>query len=406
MRRFSPRPALSVAGACGISLLVFSVPAHAADAGTAFNPKISLVLQGTYANYSNDTPLHIPGYLLSTDTEFRPAGLSLRETELAIESNIDDMFHGFANIALDTNSDGSTKVSVEEAAINTTSLPYGLVAKIGRFYSDLGYQNHVHTHAWDFVDSPLVYRTMLGDQLSDDGGQIRWVAPLDVFLEFGGELLRGGAFPGGGDKRSGIPAKTVFAHFGNDINDSSSYRLGLSYYRVDDDARTSHDDQGTTTFAGHSGLGIFDFVYKWAPHGNPTVHNAVIQGEYFLRSERGTLSFDPGAQPIASDYRGHQSGFYIQGVYQFMPQWRAGVRYDRLGSSNDVSNPAPDTTLATLADKGNPQRYSAMVDWSHSEFSRLRLQYNRDESRVGAAADNEIFLQYIFSLGSHPAHSF
>jgi len=406
MRRTNARQAMYLAGACGISLLSCSLSARAADAGTAFNPKISLVLQGTYANYGNDGPVHIPGYILSSDTEFRPAGLSLRETELALEANVDDYFHGFANISLSNNNDGSTTVSVEEAAINTTSLPYGLVAKIGRFYSDIGYQNHVHTHAWDFVDAPLVYRTMLGDQLADDGGQLKWVAPLDVFLEFGGELTRGGRFPGGGDKRSGVPAKDVFVHYGDDFNDSSSYRLGLSYYRVDADRRSTSDDLGTTQFSGHSGLGIFDFIYKWAPHGNPTVHNAVVQGEVFVRSESGALVFDPGASPIDSDYRGHQHGFYLQGVYQFMPMWRAGVRYDRVGSSNAVSDPAPGTTLAILADHGHPQRYSAMVDWSHSEFSRLRLQYNRDQSRVGGGGDNQVFLQYIFSLGSHPAHTF
>jgi len=406
MRRNNPRQALHIAGTCGIALLSCAPAARAADAGTAFNPKISLVLQGTYANYSNDAPVHIPGFILDTDTEFRPAGLSLRETELALEANVDDYFHGFANIALDTNEDGSTTVSIEEAAINTTSLPYGFVAKIGRFYSDIGYQNHVHTHAWDFVDAPLVYRTMLGDQLNDDGGQLKWVAPVDVFLEFGGELTRGGHFPGGGDKRSGVPAKDVFVHYGDDLNDSSSYRLGLSYYHVDSDQRSTSDDLGTTDFSGHSNLGIFDFIYKWAPHGNPTVHNAVVQGEVFVRSESGALVFAPGAGAVDSDYRGHQRGFYIQGVYQFMPMWRAGVRYDRIGSTNTVSNPAPGTELEVLNDPGHPQRYSAMVDWSHSEFSRLRLQYNRDESRVGHQGDNQVFLQYIFSLGSHPAHTF
>jgi hypothetical protein len=65
------------------------------------------------------------------------------------------------------------------------------------------------------------------------------------------------------------------------------------------------------------------------------------------------------------------------------------------------------TSLATLADNGtDPQRYSVMTDFSNSEFSRFRLQYNRDQSRPGREADNQIFLQYIFSLGSHPAHQF
>ena len=68
---------------------------------------------------------------------------------------------------------------------------------------------------------------------------------------------------------------------------------------------------------------------------------------------------------------------------------------------------AAGTSLETMADKrGNPQRYSVMVDFSNSEFSRFRLQYSLDQSRPNQAVDNQIFLQYIFSLGSHPAHQF
>jgi hypothetical protein len=47
-----------------------------------------------------------------------------------------------------------------------------------------------------------------------------------------------------------------------------------------------------------------------------------------------------------------------------------------------------------------------MIDFSNSEFSRLRLQFSRDESRPGGETDNQVFLQYIFSMGSHPAHQF
>ena len=86
---------------------------------------------------------------------------------------------------------------------------------------------------------------------------------------------------------------------------------------------------------------------------------------------------------------------------------RAGARYDRLGASNALGNPAFGTSLALLADNSSkPQRYSLMADFSNSEFSRVRLQFNRDESRPGGEADNQIFAQYIFSLGSHPAHQF
>ena len=45
-----------------------------------------------------------------------------------------------------------------------------------------------------------------------------------------------------------------------------------------------------------------------------------------------------------------------------------------------------------------------MLDFSNSEFSRLRLQYNDDHS--SAVADGQVMLQYIMSLGAHGAHQF
>jgi hypothetical protein len=46
-----------------------------------------------------------------------------------------------------------------------------------------------------------------------------------------------------------------------------------------------------------------------------------------------------------------------------------------------------------------------MLDYSPSEFSRLRLQFARDKARRDEA-DNQIMLQYVMSLGSHGAHAF
>ena len=54
----------------------------------------------------------------------------------------------------------------------------------------------------------------------------------------------------------------------------------------------------------------------------------------------------------------------------------------------------------------DPTRHSAMLDWSPTEFSRLRLQLARDKSRADSPADNQVLLQYIASLGAHGAHRF
>jgi hypothetical protein len=53
----------------------------------------------------------------------------------------------------------------------------------------------------------------------------------------------------------------------------------------------------------------------------------------------------------------------------------------------------------------SPSRNTVMIDWSPSEFSRLRVQYAADKSRIGVT-DNQIIVQYILSLGAHGAHRF
>lgn len=398
------------AGLCTLaaSLPLFAqdnAPAPAAPGGNAFNPKISLILNGRYSDYSSASEADMPGFVLGPETEFAPEGFSLGETELVLEANADDKFHGWATVALE-NEDGETVVAVEEAYLNTLALPAGLALKFGRFFSDIGYQNRQHAHAWEFADAPLVYRAFLATQLRDDGLQLRWVAPTDLFVELGVELLRGAAFPGGGGSRRGADGQTAFAHFGGDAGDGGSWRAGLWHFRADaEDRRTGEDIP--TSFTGDSRTSGADLVFKWAPGGNPAQTHLVLQAEYMVRSEQGTVVSDPDGAADSSAYDGDQRGFYVQGVYQFVPRWRAGLRYDRVGADNTLDNPVPATSLELLDDDvRDPQRWSAMVDWSNSEFSRLRLQYSDDRSRPAREKDRQIVLQYIFSLGSHPAHQY
>ncbi len=385
---------------CFAAMLAAAQHAAGAAAENVFNPKISLILSGSYSHYSASGAAQTPGFLLGPETELRPAGLALGESELALEANIDHQFHGWASLGFEQE-DGETVVAVEEAYVNTLSLPAGLALKLGRFFSDIGYHNRLHAHAWDFADAPLVYRAFLANTYGDDGLQLRWVAATPLFLEFGAEALRGAAFPAGGEQRSGIGAWAAFVHLGGDAGTGGSWRVGLSHLATDADQRISGEDS-PTAFRGDSGTTIVDAVYKWAPQGNAIERNFVVQAEAFARSEDGEVT----VAAHSSRYRGDQFGLYVQSVYQFRRGWRAGLRYDMLRADNALANPGADTPLSDLALNANSWRISAMLDWSSSEFSRLRLQFNRDESRVDGGSDNQLFLQYIYSLGAHPAHQF
>lgn len=385
--------------------------------GNAFNPAFSATLQGKLTSYSQDPEdANIPGFQLGGETGLPPQGFSLDETEITVSANVDQAFYGEVTVGLHED-EGETEVDVEEAFFETLALPRGLAARGGRFYSGIGYLNRFHSHAWDFHDEPLVYRAFLGGQYNDDGVRLNWLAPTDLYVDVGIEALQGNNFPGGSSSADFGDSRTTFIHVGDDVGDSHSWRGGLSYLSVDAKDRSGgHHHGGTdegTSFTGDSDLWIADFVWKWAPNGNPTQRNFVFSGEYFYRDEDGPVTFTEGGLTADLTYDGDQQGFYLQGVYQFMPRWRAGLRYDWLDSDNRVRlvnagglDPTEVLDEVGLVDPGdNPERWSLMADYSPSEFSRIRLQYNHDDSR-GGPSDEQVTLQYIMSLGAHGAHEF
>ncbi len=389
---------------CAASLSVAQAEesALAKTRAASFNPDISLILSGSHTRLANDPDRYaLPGFMLGAETGPGTRGLSLAESELVMSANVDDLFYGYfmASIAPDDS------VSVEEAAVETRGLAPGVTLRAGRFFSGIGYLNTQHPHAWDFADAPLAYRAFLATRYADDGVQLRWVAPADLFVEFGAEWFRGQNYPAGGAANNGQGAASAFAHVGGDVGDSHAWRGGLSFLRAQALGRRSGAiDTAPDAFSGDSRVAIADVVWKWSPRGNATYTNLKIQAEHLWRNEDGRFTADVNAilGPAVSDtYRATQSGWYVQTVYQFIPQWRVGLRYDQLRTHDSAAgvNAALFDTLGHT-----PRRASLMFDWSHSEFSRVRLQLSRDRSQPDA--DSQVFVQYIMSLGAHGAHSF
>jgi hypothetical protein len=318
-----------------------------------------------------------------------------------MSATVDDKYYGALTASLQQ-ADGETSVELEEAYIETLDLPKGLKVKAGQFLSNIGYLNPIHAHAWDFNDTPLAYVVMLNAAYKDTGIQLRWVVPASLLVEIGGEIMRGDAFPGAnGAASDGTGTSTLFVHVGGDVNASTSWRAGIAHLTTDANERTSVFAQGSAAFTGSSDLTIADFVWKWAKNGNARDRNYIVQAEYLHRREHGDVAVNTlsNGDELGS-YGGTQDGFYVQGVYLFRPRWRVGVRFDRLDASNDV-----DVTAATpLLVAHTPSRISVMTDFSNSEFSRLRLQVNRDDSRP--QTDDQAVFQYIISLGAHGAHRF
>jgi len=401
------QPVAAAAAPAPEPVVAANAPAAPAGGISAFNPAISAVLQGTYSNLSKDPGKYaLAGFAPSGDIVPAPRSFSISESELALSASVDDKFYGNLIFSLTP----ENTVSVEEAYGVYTAAPWGIAPKFGRFLSSIGYLNDQHQHAWDFYDAPLVYQAFLGGQYQNNGLQAKWVAPTDLFVELGAEIGSGESYPGNSRNKNGTGNGNAYVHVGGDVDASSSWRAGLSYLQTA--AKNREYSQLDTTgndaqlaFTGKSKVAIADFVWKWSPNGNAQERNFKLQGEYFWRRESGDLTYDAdGALGLnqTGGYRSDQRGFYMQGVWQFMPAWRVGVRYDWLnpGSVDYGSNGA-----YLAGSSFNPQRTAVMFDWTPSEFSRFRVQFQQAKLRPDFT-DNEIFVQYILTLGAHGAHNF
>ena len=376
---------------------------------SAFNPQLSLILQGAYLDRAGgERP--ISGFFPAGGHAHAERGFTLDHNELVMSANIDPYSRGLVTLAV-----ADEEVEVEEAWFQTLRLGHGLTVKGGRFFSGIGYQNEKHPHAWDFADNNLMYSVLFGESLKQDGLQARWLAPTELFLELGAEVAKGQFFPGsdGGADKNGAAAWAAFAHVGGDVGVSHAWRAGVSYLRASPRQREAflddlNDFEALSLFSGTSKAWLADFVWKWSPDGNPRQRNFIFAAEYFDRDEDGELlcedaTADGGACSGLTDrYASAQSGGYAQAVYQFMPRWRIGTRYDRL-SAGSVDFGANGALLGST--DYDPSRWSVMTDYSPSEFSRFRLQFARDKS-VQGDPDNQVILQYIMSIGPHGAHKF
>jgi len=365
-----------------------------ATAANTFNPSIGVILGGHYADVERGWE-EIPGFQPGGEIGTGETGFALGEAELNFKANIDSKFYGNATLGLHDH-EGAVEIELEEAWLQTTELPLGATIQAGRFFSAAGYLNGFHYHTDDFVDRPLPYQAFLGNRYSVDGVRARWVAPTSLLLELGTDLDWGGSFPATANAHTSPGAVTLFANLGGDVGDSHSWQLGISHTQTDVVERgAGHEHEGeeiAETFTGDSDLTVVDFVWKWAPQGNPSITNFKLQGEYFRREEKGLFA------DLA--YDGDQDGWYLQGVWQFMPLWRAGIRHDRVSTNNGTEMAGTE-----LEDPGrSAYRNSMMLDWSPSEYSRLRLQYTND--KVFAESDSQWYLQYLISIGAHGAHQF
>ncbi len=394
--------------------------------GTAFNPAISVILDGRYfyddsrGDYA-DAIEHVRGFINPHGhddhghSEFE-RGFNLGATEVVFSASVDTYFDGV--LVLDVDEHG---IEIEEAYAVTRRLPAGLQLKFGKFFSGIGYINAQHTHEWDFADRPLPNLLIFGDHgLNEKGIQLTWLPPLPVYTLLGVEILQGenegmANFEGarsydigpGARDRSGPRMWTAFGKVSPNLGYNHTLQAGLfgGGSRLHQNLHGSRGEEGTTWFAGTDWVYLYD---RGRAYGHGTLK---LQGEYIYRVRDldvvGVRADSLATHPLGETRKDRQDALYLQAVYGFAPRWKAGLRYEIAGITN---NPGQRSNLPADVDWASSSRYTANVAWMPTEFSRLRLQYGHarlaSDNAGGRESFNTVILQYEMSLGVHGAHRF
>jgi len=321
------------------------------------------------SNYFNPSISVIGNFLAvggTNHTEELPAA-SLRESEVAFQAIVDpyaraDFFISF----------GQEGVEVEEGFATFTTLPWGLLVKVGKMRVSFGKINPMHLHVLPWPDEPLPIANLLGGEegWGGTGVSVAKILPIgNVFTELTLQLFGGdsGALfdaPNRGDLSYNGHYK-VFA----DLTESSNLEVGASYAAGPNGLTNTSDTH----------LQDVDVTFRWKPLRTATYRSASARAEY-LRSVKDLVAGQSTAD-----------GFFVSGEYQLAKRWFVGARYDASDEADDGS----------LRDSGE----ALVATFWPSEFSQIRGEARRRAYANGEVA-KEFLLQIQFAIGAHGAHPF
>lgn len=333
-------------------------------------------------------------------------GFTVQNVELTLAGAVDPYFRGQGSVILLLSPEGETEVELEEAFLESTSLPWGLQVKAGHYFTEFGRLNPTHPHTWDFVDQPLVNGRFLGgDGLRNPGARVSWLMPTPFYSELflgvqnsQGETAESFRSDHEGEFYLGRPpVETRVKGFGDMLY---APRYAVSFNLADDHTLLAGASGafGPNASGGDTDTQIYgvDLFYKWKPRKHAKGFPFVTwQTEWMHRRyEAGAFAGDVD-NPAQSRQTLNDWGAYSQVSWGFRPRWVASLRGDYLNGDDADLGP----------ESARRWRVSPALTFFPSEFSKVRLQYNRDD-REGVGVDHSVWLQFEFLLGAHAAHKF
>jgi uncharacterized protein YoxC len=333
------------------------------SASSALNPAIGMVLDANVSQRSK-----------------AGGNFNFRSAEIGLAASVDPFarMYGFIN----GTSDG---VEVDEAAAVTTSLPWNLTAKGGRFLADFGRFPKVHEHELPFVNQPLSIERMIGGETRADGAELNYLFPTPFFLRatLGGYNEIGEENQQVDNRKSRSWSR--FTYLGRlntyfDLSDNHSIELGTSMAYTPSVRLTGSADGGDRMLNG------IDLTYRFQPLASTVYQGVTVGSEIFRNSEQ--FAFESVAK------RREAFGGYSYAELKLSKNWSTGFLFDYAPS---VSSPGKKTI-----------GYSPFVTWNMSEFNRLRFQFTHADDRVREDKNdggNQVFLQWTTVIGAH-THGF
>jgi len=350
-----------------------------------FNPAIGLAGETIFSQQSKGSPENGTGY---------PGGFDVyqRSVELTATATIDPFAKGWVSINGSADaSTGETALEVEEAAVQTTSLPGNLTLTAGQFFAEYGRLSYIHNHELPFVNRPLVLEEYVGGESKTAGAQTSWLLPTEHYFNLTAGLgTQFGEDPDAAGSYRTFAGINYWSRFSTyfDLTPDWQLECGLSGLINPDSGNVNGELQsdGITTLTSTKRQVLdADFKLSYVPLRDNR-YSGLIWGNEFLYCDNEYNANDgSGAR---ADTVGAW-GMYSYLTYKWNRNWSGGCLFEYLQNNQGNS--------------GQTYAYSSYLTWAISHWNRLRLQYTHTQPNAvtGNEPNDAVYLQWTWIIGSH-----
>ncbi|EPZ50040.1 hypothetical protein M902_0650 [Bacteriovorax sp. BAL6_X] len=305
--------------------------------------------------------------------------LITRVGEFMFYAPIDHQFDGVLSAAAH-DENGETVFELHELYIATSKLIPRSNLKVGQFFLGVGRLNRFHQHDWAFTRAPKVHRTFFAEEgVFDAGVEYNYLIPSSMNMNLTVGVTSGHRYGHSHTAGSKPKSPTHYTRLSSFLpfSTTNGMEFGLNYL-----GRTDAQDNQMM-------LAGIDLTGKWK---EGKTLNYLLQSELWYKSEKD----------IDGDIT-EQVGLYVFNDFATGAQTSVGFRLDAF---KDLSK-----RNSLTGKKINNISYGALLQttYTSSEFAKIRPtishEFDREEGAT-TAKDTRLSLQFIFILGSHPAHEF